>query len=298
VRGGSPAGTSGSPPRLPLALALAAAALAFWASAGAAADSSAHAPLDLPEPGDERWRPLGFIRVEKPTVYRIIREPNAAAAFAAVSQCGASGMSLPLRAEELAGRSRLSWEWRVEKDVSERDERSRKGDDFAARVYLLYEFRAEEASLGERLRHRVGQLLRDRPIPGRARTFIWASREPLGSRWTNPYAAEAEMIVLRTDAGNAAGRGWQTEVVDLAAALPGRRRADEDESEDLTPARAAAPEPFAIALMTDSDDTCSEAAASYRNFRLLPASNMATAPSPSAQLDPSDRSDAGPEVRE
>lgn len=127
----------------------------------------------------------------------------------------------------------MSWSWRVERVYSEVDERSKAGDDYPARVYVVVD----------------GGLL---PWRTRALNYVWASVEPVGATWNNAFVANAKMLALRS--GDAEAGRWQSE----------RRNVREDFSrlhgEDVKRIDG-------VALMTDCDNTGGTAEAWYGDIR-------------------------------
>lgn len=99
---------------------------------------------------------------------------------------------------ELARTPYLHWRWRVERAPrSEEDERSKAGDDYQARVYVV--------------RRDGWAFWRTKAI-----NYVWSSSQPSGSRWPNPFAGEAvQMWAL--DSGMAAAGQWQEHVRDIRA---------------------------------------------------------------------------------
>ena len=88
---------------------------------------------------------------------------------------------------------------------------------------------------------------------GRVLCYVWASREPAGSVYPNPYRADVMTIVLRSGAA-AAGR-WQNEVRDLAA--------------DYVGAFGQRPERVTgVAVVVDTDDTGATAVAWFDDLVL------------------------------
>ncbi len=212
-------------------------------------DTSIHG-VTLPAPGRGDWRVLTFRKVPRATAYEPM-SVDGVAAVRAMSDCSAAALYLPVeRTIDLADTPRLSWRWRITRGLFIPDERVKAGDDFAARVYLMFAFDGAQASFAERLRHGLGERLYGEKIPGGAINYVWTDHEPAGAHWDNPFAGESKMISL--------GRGpleeWRAEDVDLAAdyrRLFGR----------------PPPKLLGVALMTDSDNSCQQAEAYYADFR-------------------------------
>jgi hypothetical protein len=156
---------------------------------GAAAASASE--VALPAPGGPAWQPLEFSKIPRHTRYELV---DAGGALRADSQCAASGLLLPLDAVDLRATPRLRWRWKVEKPIGATlDERSKSGDDFAARVYVAFAFEPERAGVWERARRRLGAALYGEDLPGSALNYVWSRGE---------FGAEAPVplfLALMTD---------------------------------------------------------------------------------------------------
>lgn len=122
----------------------------------------------------------------------------------------------------------VSWRWRVAGSLEgDHDERDRRGDDYAARVLVIFGsggFASAEAAL----------------------SYVWASSEPRGAVYPNPHVKNVATIVLRT--GDDRAGQWTSEKREVMA--------------DYRRAFGEKPGPVsALALMVDTDDTGSEATA-------------------------------------
>jgi len=227
-------------------------AIAATALAGPLAPRSAGADeIGLPTPGSDAWQPLVFRGIAKRARYT--RESfEGVEAARAESNCGASGLVLPLDAIHIDQTPLLSWRWRVDRGLDLSDEQTRAQDDFAARVYIMFELDQSRASSLEKLRHRLARLFYGESIPGSALNFVWTSRLPVGTVWDNPFASSAKMIAL----AQGASPGWRTETVDVVA----RYR-------ELfgTPV----PPLLGLAIMSDSDNSCQRTEARFADFKFL-----------------------------
>jgi hypothetical protein len=207
-------------------------------------------PLSTPGSGD--WQPLVFRGVANQTRYTLESFEGMEVAKAE-SNCGASGLVLRLDAIRLDQMPILSWRWRVDRGLDLLEEQTKAGDDFAARVYIMFEFDKSRASTFQRLRHRLAKLIYGEETPGSALNFVWTSRLPAGTVWDNPFESSAKMIAL----AQGANKGWRTETVDVVA----RYR-------ELF--RSPAPSPLGLAIMSDSDNSCQRTEAHFADFKFLP----------------------------
>jgi hypothetical protein len=172
----------------------------------------------------------------------------------AESTCAASALYLPLTNIDLSQTPRLHWRWKVTDALHVADERVKAGDDFAARVYVMFGFDAAHASMFERVWHGVATKLYGREVPGTAIDYVWSSAQPLGTEWDSPYTADVKMV----SRGHGPLLEWTDETINLAA--------------DYQAYFGSAPPPLAgIGLMTDTDNTCGHAVADYADFRFIGA---------------------------
>jgi hypothetical protein len=209
-------------------------------------------PEQLPAPGSEQWEPLRFDD-RRHTTYTRVRQGDRTV-LRAESECAASGLTLSLADVDLADTPLLRWRWRVDEALDIEDERARGGDDFAARVYVLFPFEPSRATWMQRLRHGLGRTLFGVEPPGSALSFVWASRAEPGSIWVSPYGTETRLVALTRSRSVA----WRSEAVDVGHQYRiafGRE----------------APTPLALGIMTDADDSCQRAVAHYADFRFTAA---------------------------
>ena len=129
----------------------------------------------------------------------------------------------------------LTWQWKVGRVLTKGDALRKEGDDYAARVYVVF------PSLF---------FWRTRAV-----NYIWANRLPAGEGVSNPFTANAFMIALRS--GSADTGRWVEERRNIFEDY--RRGFGED------PPRVGA-----IAVMTDTDNTGEEATAWYGPIWILP----------------------------
>ncbi len=209
----------------------------------------------LPPPGTSPWEALHFPKIERHTEYEVIRRAEGLS-LRSKSACAASGFILSLDEFDLSETPRLSWRWRIHRGLRIEDERTKPGDDFAARVYVIFAHDPRRASFLERAARRVAMLLYGRDLPGEVINYVWASRTPVGEQWLNPFSDAAHMIALRTHSDAPEAKSWHSEEVNLLA-------------DRATLLGEPLPSIEAIAVMTDSDNSCTHASAEFADFRLL-----------------------------
>lgn len=122
----------------------------------------------------------------------------------------------------------LRWSWRIMNTLSGENPYRKDGDDFVARVYVVF--------------------------PGRffwqtkALVYVWSDKLPVGTTVSNAFTRNAAVIAV--ESGNRFAGTWRNEtrnyVEDYRAAF-----------------HSPPPDPVAVAVMTDGDNTGSEATAWY-----------------------------------
>jgi hypothetical protein len=148
----------------------------------------------------------------------------------------------------------LRWRWKVSAPVTGADMTQKSGDDYAARIYVMFDYPASRLPLSTRIKMKLAESLHGQPIPAAALNYVWDNRQPVGTIQPNTYTDRARMVVVRSGAGQA--NQWVTEMRDLRADF---RAAFGEE----------APHVVALAIATDTDNTASRALAWYGDIEFL-----------------------------
>jgi len=164
---------------------------------------------------------------EGKTLYRIEKD-GSNSILEASSHHSASALYHPVRID-LTQTPYLHWRWRIRHILSVLDERQKSGDDFPARIYLI--------SSG-------GVFFWN----AKAINYVWSSREPVNASWLNPFTANSMMVSVESGTKHAGQwRSYKRNVRKDFKHLSGK---------DVTHIEA-------VAIMTDTDNTKSDAKASY-----------------------------------
>ena len=123
----------------------------------------------------------------------------------------------------------INWTWKVDNVLSGIDEKTKEGDDYVARVYVV--------SSG-------GLFVWNT----KALNYVWSSKQPVGDSWPNAYTSNAHMVSV--ESGQAGKGQWKTYKRNVAQDF--KRFHDSDISEiDV------------VAIMTDTDNSGLSAKAYY-----------------------------------
>jgi len=207
-----------------------------------------------PEVLPQGWKPLTFRNIAATTRYSVVPD-GAGFVLKAESRAAASGLYRPV---DLAPTVYpiLAWRWKVENILAKGDERRKEGDDYAARIYVAFQYDPGAATLWEKTRYGTYRLFYGEYPPKAVINYIWANRLPKGAAIDNAFTDRAKMIAVQSGPQEI-GR-WLSEERNL---YEDYRRLFGQE-----PPRIAG-----IALMTDTDNTGESAVAYYDQIVLRPA---------------------------
>ncbi len=152
-----------------------------------------------------------------------------------------------------ARKTRLTWEWRVDRNTPPTDITVKGGDDRPLALHIWFMKPRDELNFFERLRADVLEAVVGLPVHGRLLTYVWGGRREAGDAGPNPHVGDgSRMFVLRS--GRAELGVWLPESRDLIADY--RAAFGEDP-----------PERGIVALAADSEDTRTGSRARLRRLR-------------------------------
>lgn len=100
----------------------------------------------------------------------------------------------------------LCWRWRIDAVVRSADMSRRRGDDYAARIYLAFSLPRDTISLAERASLALARSIFGPQLPDGAINYVWDNRHSPGTRMPNAYTSRAQMVVQRS--GNTEAGIW------------------------------------------------------------------------------------------
>ncbi len=179
----------------------------------------------------ERWMPADLNRPL--TRYSVVQD-DGNAVLRADSDRSASAIWREVNLRPGASGS-ISWRWKVQRTVPDNlEEREKKGDDYAARVFVVF---------GAQPFSRKAQAL----------CYVWAASEPIGSVYPNPYYSRVQTIVLQS--GDERAGQWIVESRDFVS--------------DYREYFGVAPDSLTgIAIMSDTDNTGTSTTAWFDDITL------------------------------
>lgn len=194
------------------------AASAAWVAApafGQAGTATALPRFSTAPPGTgvpDGWLHETLPKVERANRYALVVDAGVPVLHVR-SQASASSVvaTVPAGAGAL---TRLAWRWKVSNALAGSDLRVKAGDDYAARLYVLFDLPLERLSFADRVRIQAARSLAGRDVPAAALCYVWGQAQAVGSSGWNPYTDRVRMVVV--DSGNEHARQWRSVTRDLA----------------------------------------------------------------------------------
>lgn len=198
------------------------------------------------------WEPLNLGGAEHQTEYTLV-EDGGMYVMRAESNNSASALTYPLKID-LKKTPIIQWSWKIDNVIVKGDAMRKDGDDYPARLYIIFDYDASQLSWFEKLEYEAYHLLNGTYPPVAALNYLWANKLPVSSLVPNIYSARVQMFAIRSG-GTELGK-WVNEERNIF--------------EDYLHAFGEEPPVVAgIAIMTDTDNTGERATTYYGDIRLL-----------------------------
>jgi len=115
------------------------------------------------------------------TRYRLIQDNNKTVVHA-LADASASGL-FNKRAIDIRQTPLINWSWKIKQHGLDNDEKSKSGDDYPARLYVIVK---GEPNFGS------NYIL----------VYVWSNRAEVDTTWENPYATEFRHLAVETGGKN------------------------------------------------------------------------------------------------
>ncbi len=194
------------------------------------------------------WKPLHFPKIEEHSTYTV-ESKGEESYLKAESKASASGL-IYKNEFNVYEFPKVRWRWKVENIYKNGNAKTKKGDDYPIRVYIIFKYDPKKAGLWEKITYNTAKLIYGEYPPHSSLNYIWANREHGESILTSPYTDRAKMIPLQQ--GETRLGVWIVEEINI---LEDYQRAFGEEPPSAT----------SIAIMNDSDNT-GESAVSYVDY--------------------------------
>ena len=193
-----------------------------------------------------RWEPFYFKDIDRHTGYRLVEE-GGQVVVKATAHASASGLTRKM-AIDPKEYPVVQWRWKVANILKRADIHHKEGDDYPARITIVFEYDSSKLSVSEKLKYEVARMLYGEYPPLATLNYVWCSKAPAGSVVPNPYTERSVMIVL--ESGEEKLSTWVREERNV---YEDYRKAFKDEPPTIS----------GVAIMTDTDNTGESATAYY-----------------------------------
>ena len=186
----------------------------------------------------DNWKPFHFRKIEKHTLYSTESE-DGEHYLRAESKAAASGL-IYKGTFNVYQYSKVRWRWKVDNIYEKADGRTKTGDDYPIRLYVLFEYDPEKGSVIDKMKYGLAKAMYGEYPPHSAINYVWSSvvwDQPFIS---SPRSDKVKVVALKSGP-NKVGT-WQEEQVDVLQDY--RRMFGAD-----PPAKAS------LGIMCDSDNT-------------------------------------------
>lgn len=196
----------------------------------------------------DNWKPFTFPRIRKHSVYSI---ENRGTQHVLRAESSASASAIVYKTSfNVYEYSKVKWRWKVKNIYTKGNARTKEGDDYPLRVYIMFEFDPDKAGVGERIQYSFVKSLYGEYPPHSSLSYVWASTDDPERFVASPYTDKAMMVLI--EKGPAKAGIWVDEEIDILADY-------QKAFKTKPPANAR------IAVMNDSDNT-GESSVSWMEF--------------------------------
>jgi hypothetical protein len=194
------------------------------------------------------WEPLTFPKIKAHSKYTIVTE-GGNSILKSESHASASAI-VYRRTFNIYENPQLRWRWKVTQLSDRGNPKEKAGDDYPIRVYVMFQYDPDRASLVESLIYKTTKAIYGKYPPHSTLNYVWTGANISERFIVSPYTGKAYMVIL--ERGKEKAGQWIEESVNV---LEDYRKVFGKEP----PATAG------IAIMSDSDNTKTSAEA-YLEF--------------------------------
>lgn len=210
--------------------------------------SSAKSGDPLPVP----WKLVTLGKSKKPTRYSLVLDAGTTV-LRADAEASMASVVHPLHFDP-RDHPIVEWRWKIAHLLRKSNIATRAGDDFPARLYVLFDYDIARLPFVTRAKIRVARALFGEDVPLAVLCYVWDGKSIQGASAWSPYTDRVRVIVA--ESGDTHVNQWVTvrrNIVDDFRAAFG---------EDP-------PQVSGVAVATDTDNTGESAVAFYGDIRFL-----------------------------
>ncbi len=141
-----------------------------------------------------QWESLTFPKIKAHSTYTLVKE-DGKSILKAESRDSASAL-VHRRSFNIYETPLLRWRWRVEQLSDRGDPKEKAGDDYPIRVYVMFPYDPDRATLGERLTYGAAKAIYGKYPPHSTLNYVWTGRKITERIIQSPYTDKAFIIML------------------------------------------------------------------------------------------------------
>ena len=230
--------------------------LALAGSPAKAADTpnSTIAPFSTASPGAELpapWRISTLPNVQRATHYALVAD-GGTVVLRAQANASMASVTHALKIDPIV-LPVITWRWKISNILKKSNIQTKTGDDFPARVYVLFDYDIRKLSILQRAKMYLARSRFGKDVPAAALCYVWDGKAPVGTSVWSPYTDRVRVIVV--ESGSAYLNRWREVRRDIVADF--REAFGEDP-----------PAISGVAVASDTDNTGESVTAFYGDIRL------------------------------
>ncbi len=160
------------------------------------------------------FRIITLPKVAKNTFSIVANEGKTVLRIDSADSAGSIGIALSTAGRAVAS-STLIWRWKVDRVLDSANLSEKRGDDFAARVYVFFDVPLQSLSFFGRSKIRLARAITGSDVPTAALCYVWDNQHNVGHTAWSAYTTRVRMIVLQS--GPRRVGQWVSEARNVAA---------------------------------------------------------------------------------
>lgn len=142
------------------------------------------------------WVPTVLAKVPRATAFSLV-EDEGQTVVQAISDAAASSLTFKLRVDPHQT-PKLSWRWKVSRVIEKSDLASKEGDDYAARVYVFFDYDPSRLSFMDRAAFGLARAIYGSDLPAATLCYVWDNHHPVGTSMPSAYTSRVRMVVAES----------------------------------------------------------------------------------------------------
>jgi len=159
------------------------------------------------------WKELKFPKIKKYTSYAIV-QLDGKNCLRAIADQSASGLIYE-KTFNIYKYPLIRWKWRISNIYKKSDSKSKSGDDYPARIYIIFKYDPARADIFDKALYSSAKLIYGEYPPHSSLNYVWASEQYPERIITSPYTGKAKMVLI--EKGGDKINKWVEESADMIA---------------------------------------------------------------------------------